>query len=504
MIPAADHAEQLDRTNVHDAARWATEEALGHILGPARAATFHDHIEQTFGYDAVRRMWQTTARAWALSLPGAAAVVAVRLTEHPGADGRRALRFEAVAESTTPAAVRRSAAYQLDQPFVLARVEPADPASVAARRGIARTVAQVLSDEVRVDAAALFRQLYRSGRNTGSVRALEGAFRDGQGGSLVEELADARRAGRLAPIQFEQALGLLGYRELPREVVITSTAVAVRADPAGLAPVRRVAHDLRRHIQAGQFDAAQALLAGLDRDPRKIWAVSDSYRRSFGSELDTDLLTRSPADRHAYLNLLLGDINPDPVPEHIAARWFEQLATVTFDHLATGAVPVTAGHPEDGCFFRAHLWGLRLAQLGANVRKIFVARADPDLSVWSATAAGATEVNPRQVNWTVHVAPVVEVAYSDGHLGLAVFDPALMPGMAVTDAAWIAATGVTEQYRFLEGDLDTVTEQVRKHFERNPNEWEHVNGRWVPREAVVVVTDPHAVILPAPGQLGAA
>jgi hypothetical protein len=162
-------------------------------------------------------------------------------------------------------------------------------------------------------------------------------------------------------------------------------------------------------------------------------------------------------------------------------------------------VPVTTGHPEDGCHLRAHLWGLRLARMGAHVRKIFVARADPELSVWSATAAGATDANPHQVSWSAHVAPVVEVAFSDGRVGWAVFDPALMPGI-VTDSAWIAATGVTENYRLLDGRLEAVTEEVRDSNEWYPNEWTCTrNGHWAPREAVVVVTDLHAVYFPHPG-----
>ncbi|WP_199444629.1 protein-glutamine glutaminase family protein, partial [Umezawaea beigongshangensis] len=113
----------------------------------------------------------------------------------------------------------------------------------------------------------------------------------------------------------------------------------------------------------------------------------------------------------------------------------------TFEHHGDGSTRIPTGHPEDGCYMRAHLWALQMRQAGVDTQKVFVAR-DSSLTVNSANALGGTDAAPRQVTWNYHVAPLVQVDLGNGGRTVPmVLDPALGLGPVPVDT-WIGAMGV--------------------------------------------------------------
>ena len=65
-------------------------------------------------------VWDTTARAWGVEIDGVG-LVTLRVVEEVRPNGRRALRFEAVAEGPSRLLLPRrrfAAAYRVDDPFV--------------------------------------------------------------------------------------------------------------------------------------------------------------------------------------------------------------------------------------------------------------------------------------------------------------------------------------------------------------------------------------------------
>jgi hypothetical protein len=181
----------------------------------------------------------------------------------------------------------------------------------------------------------------------------------------------------------------------------------------------------------------------------------------------------------------------------VAEQWFGELERATFQHELLGDLPIPTGHPEDGCYLRAHLWALRLKQLGAPVQKIFVARTGPLLSIQSATAAGATREHPVEVNWGYHVAPVVRVHDEAGRETWAVFDPAMRDGL-MSAQDWLARTGVTG-IEPIHGPLPNISAMLLQNSVEHPEWWTPEGTQRLPLGAVSVVTDMHAYGFPHPG-----
>ena len=361
---------------------------------------------------------------------------------------------------------------------------------VDSRRGIARAIGGALGTDH--NATELFRHLHRNGRDPQAVQALEHAFHAEHGGTLAEALTFAHENGHLSETEYQHALGLLGHGNTmfanpADDVRVTSTA---GLNPSAHSSVRDVATALRRNMELGQHDETLALLSGVNRDMRATWAVHDAYHEMYGTQLNADLTARMPGEHQAYLNHLLGDVSDHAVPEALAHQWYRELEHATFQHEMLGELPIPTGHPEDGCYLRAHLWALRLHQLGAPVAKIFVARANPLLSIRSATAAGGTREHPVEVNWGYHVAPVVRVRDGAGNDVWAVFDPAMRSGV-MTAQEWINRTGVPGHVEPIVGSLPEISDMLRQNSVDHPDWWTPAGTQRLPMGAVSVITDVH-------------
>ncbi|MFI9380103.1 protein-glutamine glutaminase family protein [Kutzneria sp. NPDC052558] len=374
--------------------------------------------------------------------------------------------------------------------------DTAPPWQVDARRGIARAVGGALARDG--GGVELFRHLHRNGVEHESVRALEHAFRsEHQGTSLPDALSDARESGRLSDAQYEQALQLLGYRQTmfgdpAHDLRATATA---GPNPSSHASVQMLAIALRQNMQLGRHDEVLTLLRGVDRDARTIWAVNDAYLDMYWSPLNHDLQTRLPAEHRAYVDHLLGGVSAEAVPEHVARQWFAELDHTTFEHAEHGRLPVPIGYPEQGCYLRAHMWALRLTQLGAPVRKIFLAQADPQLEMLSETADGATKDHPVAVNWDYHVAPVVWVRKETGDDGWLVFDPVMRAGL-LTPEEWATRAGAAWEPELFTGSLREMHESMREDMADDPRSWTGSGVIRYPLDPLSFITDVHALDFP--------
>jgi hypothetical protein len=370
------------------------------------------------------------------------------------------------------------------------------PWEVDARRGIARAVGGALTREG--GSVELFRHLHRNGVESESVRALEHAFLSERGGeSLPDALSGAREGGRLSDAQYEQVLQLLGYRQTmfadpAHDLRVTTTA---GPSPSSHASVRMLAIALRQNLQLGRHDEVLTLLGGVDRDVRAIWAVNDAYLDMYSSQLKDDLETGLPVEHRAYVDHLLGEVSAQAVPEHVARQWFAELEHATFEHEEHGVLPVPIGFPEEGCYLRAHMWALRLRQLGAPVRKIFVAQADPLLEMLSDTAEGATREHPVKVSWEYHVAPVVWVRKQTGDDGWMVFDPVMRSGL-LTPQEWAARAGAEWEPNVFEGSLREMHQSMREDMADDPGSWTDSGPVRYPLDVLSFITDAHALDFP--------
>ncbi|MGW1680197.1 toxin glutamine deamidase domain-containing protein [Saccharopolyspora sp. NPDC002376] len=187
-----------------------------------------------------------------------------------------------------------------------------------------------------------------------------------------------------------------------------------------------------------------------------------------------------------------------------AHQLYAQLAADTFEHPVHGTVTMPTGHPEDGCYIRAHLWASKLQEWGVDVRKVFMSRGEQGLHTMSANAYGATADHPRAINWSYHVAPLVSVDMGNGFPPVEmVLDPAMsydFAGAVGADRAvpyqgvvpvrqWINDAGIFGG--FAEADL------------YEPRQWQGNEGPVGPDEVRVRITDAHVVgppwLVQAPG-----
>ncbi|MER6992721.1 toxin glutamine deamidase domain-containing protein [Saccharopolyspora hirsuta] len=192
-----------------------------------------------------------------------------------------------------------------------------------------------------------------------------------------------------------------------------------------------------------------------------------------------------------------------------ARQLYDQLAADTFEHPRHGTVTMPTGHPEDGCYIRAHLWASKLQDWGVDVRKVFMTNGQHGLSTISSNAYGATADHPRPISWAYHVAPLVSVDMGNGDPPVEmVFDPAVSYDFASAVGAdravpyqgvvpvrqWIQNAGIYGG--FAESDL------------YEPRPWLGDEGPVGPDEVRVRITDPHLVgppwLLPPPASFGQA
>ncbi|MEV6028399.1 protein-glutamine glutaminase family protein [Streptomyces sp. NPDC052036] len=329
------------------------------------------------------------------------------------------------------------------------------------------------------------------------------AFQRTNGISLATALDNAVRAGRLAKEHVQDVLRELGFvgvfpienRE-PGHIAVPPDGV-----PHLLPAVVAYTERLRAAVVDRDAETALGMLVRLDRDVRKLWAVSDAWQAAAadGTDLRAEVADAFP-EHAARFSYALGSVSTAPLSREQALRWYDRLATLPVHHHAHGTFPVPVGHPEDGCQVRAHLWTLALLQGGVATRKAIVARMDPPLFVVSSNAAKGTNQAPGVVSWDYHIAPTAEVMTEDGtgQTVTMVFDPAIAE-RPVTVAEWIGLAGVgpDEPVRSYEGPLDEVHAEFVRQYEEHENEW--VMGRmYLPRSATVVLTDNHCYYFPAP------
>ncbi|MET7290353.1 protein-glutamine glutaminase family protein [Streptomyces sp. NPDC005573] len=352
-----------------------------------------------------------------------------------------------------------------------------------------------------VDVVEVLTALRRWSSTSTEADGLPRTFQLANGVSLATMLDDAVRAGRLAEEHVQDVLREIGFADVfPIDDREPGHTAVPPGDKPHLLPVV-IAYTERLWAAVGDRDAETALgmLVRLDRDLRKLWAVSDAWQAAHGTDLRTEVELAFP-EHTARFAYALGSVSAAPLTREQAQRWYDRLATLTFHHHIHGPVPVPVGHPEDGCQARAHLWTLALLQGGVATRKAIVARMEPQLFAFSPNTADGTNQYPGVVSWGYHIAPTAEVMTEDGtgQTETMVFDPAIAE-RPVTVAEWIRLAGVgpDEPVRSYEGPLDKLHAEFVKQYQEHEDEWVMGTAAF-PRRATVVLTDNHSYGFPSP------
>jgi hypothetical protein len=363
--------------------------------------------------------------------------------------------------------------------------------------GAPRGDVQQIQDLLRsapVDIGALFTLLHRASQPDGGPH---------MPGRINDLLSAARNDGRLSQRQMEQALLIAGVMDVfslnPQALPhIESAAVPPGQDPAQLPQVRAVATALDQSIRERRFDQAAVILRNLGRDQQTIWAVQDAYRAQFSRDLRDGLLRLRPSEQ-PFIDHLLGATGAVPVRWEQAEQWFDHLGSLRFDHHERGQVRIPVNFADDGCYLRAHLWSLELNRLGASPAKVFAARTNPPLTVWTPYAPGSLMGDPAPVAWSFHVAPVVDVYGADGQPRPMVFDP-VSADRPLTVDEWLQRMGVDNNRFFVTGTLPQVQAALEQDQQANPQRWTTLDdGYSMPSDrAVVVITDVHTSNFPSP------
>ncbi|MGI5255421.1 protein-glutamine glutaminase family protein [Actinacidiphila glaucinigra] len=313
-----------------------------------------------------------------------------------------------------------------------------------------------------------------------------------------EAISEALLAKRLPKHAIRDILGGMGFMDdkTPADNQPLRHIAPPPGRPASEATeVIQYARDVRHALDRRDAKLVMNLLRALDRDTYKVRAVIDAYRARYHTDMQQDLntgLKRVTGDDHAArIAHALGAVSDSPVSLEQARAWLMQLMQTTFDHPQHGTTPVTPAHPEDGCYLRAHFYANQLIRWGVMPRKVFI--AGKNLGVLATTARGATNFEPRAVEWRYHVAPVVMVDKEP-----MVLDPALSPHPLLIKqwALKIAAAGMRwEEVIRIEGPLPDVHLGFVSDQGKNPSAW--VKG-W-PKRTTIVLTDGYAVGFPNPG-----
>ncbi|MEV7044763.1 protein-glutamine glutaminase family protein [Amycolatopsis sp. NPDC051061] len=336
-------------------------------------------------------------------------------------------------------------------------------------------------------------------RRDGAVFAA--AFAQVAGTGLATALEHAQETGRLTE---EQA-----HRVLDR---FRPTAGA-HLDPAEAPPVPRIWTDTGEDLPdlpgVQRFAAvvadwiateaagdALALLDRLDRNQRALWAVAGAYRqvtvRDGGEprDLEADLRAALPEESD-YLDHVFAHPAPDvaawrnwaaptAVEWDAALEWMRELRALTLD-LRDRSLPVPHEYTDGGCYLRAHLGTLKLKQLGADTRAIFV--ADENGIAPPSTEFGDFD---GEIDWLYHIAPLVYVRRS-GAPEWMVFDPSVAE-LPLTQAEWFSRLGVPLSQPLFEGSLETVS-ALMTVLRAQADLW---GPDGYVKEPYAVVTDSHA------------
>jgi hypothetical protein len=207
------------------------------------------------------------------------------------------------------------------------------------------------------------------------------------------------------------------------------------------------ARELHNAIALGDGPRIADLLSRAGRKPEEIWRLQDNYRGHYGADPIDHIRERlGHSSESDYLAHLLGEsrLEANVLSVSEAQNLYDRLSTATFRTQDGGEARIPYGHPEDGCYDRAHRMAKQLSEWGYNSRKVFAIRSHPvsGLRVQADTARGAAWGYPRDVSWGYHVAPVVQVRHPGGHIVEVVMDPSLRRGPLGIDE-WVGLMGVS-------------------------------------------------------------
>ena len=368
-------------------------------------------------------------------------------------------------------------------------------------RPYAHALGELLGGQGPVDFARVLTILRQANaRRDGPL--LEQAFAAEHGRTLRAALEQAREDDRLTEVQMRRVPPLMGWErepELPAHAPAPPhTGVRRNQAPKDLPQVRGYA----KAVESAPAEVALALVARLDRDPRKLWPVQAVYRlQTGGRDLAEDLREALPLEQD-YIDHVFAEspaqfaswkpgAEPVPVEWDAAREWFERVMTMTFEHW-TGDYPMPHTHLEDGCDQRAHLVAVELIRLGTFPRKIFVNAED--LWVPQTLPDGTRE----RVDWWHHVAALVYTRNREGHADWMVWDPA-MAREPLTVRQWLASMGVdADTAERLEGPAHQIIDTFEQRRTR-ARDLNRVKFHWTAngylRRPTVVVTDAHAMNL---------
>ncbi|MFF7580983.1 protein-glutamine glutaminase family protein [Streptomyces sp. NPDC008061] len=338
-------------------------------------------------------------------------------------------------------------------------------------------------------------ELWSSGPALYLPSSLEETFARVWGKSLLDSIYQAAQEKRLPWHALRDVLAGMGLSS--NEAFGNFQSLRHIAPPPGgsaseAVEVTNYALAVRAAFAGRDFDGVMGRLLAIRRDLYIKQAVGDAWLRMYGTDMRQDL-TRAFPDRSVQIDHALGSVAYSrPVSRAQAQAWFDQLTQTTFDHPIFGPTSVTASHPEDGCYLRAHFWAAKLIQWGVKAQKVFIANSQETLWVLSNKAEQATERMPRWVNWNYHVAPVISTDE-----GPVVMDLALADG-PLTIEQWARSAGAKGKYNYVAGSLPEVHLRFLRETIENPTAWQDANGWAMPAHTTVVLTDSYALDFPSP------
>ncbi|WP_433180110.1 protein-glutamine glutaminase family protein [Actinoallomurus sp. CA-150999] len=329
-------------------------------------------------------------------------------------------------------------------PQVLSELRPTGP--LVQRDGRPSVDLVRLTEDVRsalgdrhVDGADLLSRIHELRQDPVAAHHLDQSYRLATGRDLRSDITRAYQEGRL-PFDPNPYVDHL----LPDP----TTAQRLRNDPITTpeqaADFARQLHDA---INAADGPKVSELLNRIGRRPDDVWGLEQHYQHHFNSPLKGHINEKFGQSSEAgYLAHLLGDGQHETRVLSIseAKGLYDKLATETFRTRQGTEARIPFGHPEDGCYDRAHRMAKKLAEWGYSSRKIFAVRQGPGslLTVQADSARGAAWGKPGYVGWGYHVAPIVEVRSPSGKVFEVVIDPSLRRGALGLDE-WLGLMGVT-------------------------------------------------------------
>ncbi|GLY83635.1 protein-glutamine glutaminase family protein [Actinoallomurus iriomotensis] len=290
-----------------------------------------------------------------------------------------------------------------------------------------------------VEGGDILARIHELRGNGTSAQMVNDAYRQATGRDLWADVDRAREEGRL---DFDPAPYFRHLLPDPQTAFWHAQQAAYThvGDP-------QFARELHNAITLGDGPRIGELLGRAGRKPEEIWRLQDNYRGHYGADpIDHIRSSLGHSSETDYLAHLLGEGRLEThvlsIPE--AQNVYDRLASATFRTTEGGEARIPFGHPEDGCYDRAHRMAKQLSEWGYNSRKVFAIRSHPtsQLRVQADTANGAAWGSPRDVTWGYHVAPVIQVRHPGGHVVEVVMDPSLRRGPLGVDE-WVGLMGVS-------------------------------------------------------------